>query len=134
MSFTNSETRERRRQEVDRATSIQTRAALLGGAQAGVAGIGAATIAHYTWPWFRRQTLAGKAFAVSIVAIFGFVLRAESALLAHEDAQRRNEGEMRLQARLELSKRGVIATETEILKWQRERDAARAGENLGQSS
>ncbi|KZV69174.1 hypothetical protein PENSPDRAFT_686656 [Peniophora sp. CONT] len=121
-SVTSSETRARRRAEVDRATEVQTRAAIFGGLQYGLVGAGAATIAHYSWPAFRKQTLAGKAFLVSIVGIYGFVMNAESALMAHENAHRKADGNMRRAARAELTSRGIVPTETEILKWQRERE------------
>lgn len=50
-------------------------------------------------------------------------MNAESALMAHENAHRKTDGDMRRAARAELTSRGIVPTETEILKWQREREA-----------
>lgn len=47
-------------------------------------GILFSTTLHYTWPWFRRQTLAGKGFIVSSFTIFGLVTWADHYLLSYE--------------------------------------------------
>ena len=49
-------------------------------------------------------------------------MHAESALMAHEHTQRKVDGDMRRAARADLTSRGIVPTETEILKWQRERE------------
>ena len=57
--------------------------------------------------------------------VFGLVLGAENALLAHEAERRQTEGAIRKQARIELARRGLVPTETEIAKWKAEQFAAR---------
>ncbi|KAI6035218.1 hypothetical protein F5J12DRAFT_710427 [Pisolithus orientalis] len=84
----------------------------------GVLGFGAVTIAHYTWPFFRHQTLAFKSFLVSTSMVFGLAIGADSALLSHEAERRRSENAVRRQAVLELSRRGMVPTETAIAKWR----------------
>ncbi|KAG6911669.1 hypothetical protein DXG01_007919 [Tephrocybe rancida] len=49
------------------------------------------------------------------------VFSAENALQAHEAEQRYVENKVRKQARYDLTRRGIVATETEIAKWKRER-------------
>ncbi|KAF7433216.1 hypothetical protein PC9H_005166 [Pleurotus ostreatus] len=119
-----SNTRSRQREDVDRAYDIQTRAGIEGAVRGTGVGTGLAMIAHFSWPWFRRQTLPFKSFLVSISTIFGLVLGAERALLTHEADRRREENALRRQARYDLARRGLIGTETEIAKWRAERDAA----------
>jgi len=46
------------------------------------------------------------------------VFSAESALLAHEGARRREENIIRREARLDLARQGLVGTETEIAKWK----------------
>ncbi|KAG6890914.1 hypothetical protein C0995_000871 [Termitomyces sp. Mi166 len=48
------------------------------------------------------------------------VFSAENALQAHEAEQRYVENDMRKQARYDLARRGIVATETEIAKWKKE--------------
>lgn len=43
---------------------------------------------------------------------------AESALIAHEAARRREENMIRREARLDLARQGLVGTETEIAKWK----------------
>jgi hypothetical protein len=51
----------------------------------------------------------------------GLVFGAENALLAHEGERRREEETIRRQARYDIARRGLIATETEIAKWKEAR-------------
>ncbi|KAI0069001.1 hypothetical protein BV25DRAFT_1910723 [Artomyces pyxidatus] len=95
-----------------------------GAAQYGAAGAGLATLAHYTSPVFRRQTLAFKGFLVSIATIYGLVSAADTALLSHEHDQRMAETDLRREARLDLARRGMVPTETQIAKWKDEREHA----------
>jgi hypothetical protein len=55
---------------------------------------------------------------VTIAAVFGFTLSADHALLKFETRQRIEEGAVRKEARMELAKRGLVPTETEIAKWR----------------
>ncbi|PFH52871.1 hypothetical protein AMATHDRAFT_79543 [Amanita thiersii Skay4041] len=112
------ESRSRQRDDVERAYLIQARAATEGAAQAMAAGLGLTILGHYTWPLFRRQTLAFKAFLVSACAIAGLTFGAENALLAHEAQRRREENLMRREARLDLARQGLVGTETEIARWK----------------
>ncbi|KAI0320256.1 hypothetical protein OF83DRAFT_618728 [Amylostereum chailletii] len=114
--------RARRREDVEKAYDIQTKAALTGAAQYGAVGFGALTVAHYTWPAFRRQTLALKGFLLTTFAIYGMVMHAEDALQSHESVQRKAEHDIRREARIDLTRRGLVATESEILKWRAERE------------
>lgn len=56
--------------------------------------------------------------------MFGLVLGADNALLSHEKDQRRTETALRREARIDLAKRGLVGTETEIAKWKDERARA----------
>ncbi|KAA1466124.1 hypothetical protein DENSPDRAFT_846668 [Dentipellis sp. KUC8613] len=114
--------RERRREQAEEAYKLQASAGALGAAKFGAIGVSAAVVAHYTWPWFRRQTLAGKGFLVSI--LYGLVTAADHALLNHEHEQRVAEASLRREARLDLARRGMVATESEILKWRAEKERA----------
>jgi len=51
----------------------------------------------------------------------GLVFGAENALLAHEAERRHEENIVRREARYDLARRGLIATETEIAKWKEAR-------------
>lgn len=53
--------------------------------------------------------------------ICGLIFAAENALLAHESERRREENIIRREARYDLARRGLIATETEIAKWKEAR-------------
>jgi len=79
-------------------------------------------IAHHTWPAFRRQTLAFKGFIISAFAIAGLVFGAESALQQYESVRRKEGNVIRREARLDLARRGIIATETEIANWKAEKE------------
>lgn len=62
-------------------------------------------------------------FSHNQATIFGLVFGAENALLAHETEQRRKENIIRREARFDLARRGIVATETEIAKWKESRDS-----------
>lgn len=109
------------RREVDAAYTVQVKAATKGAAQAGAFGVGVVTFAHYAWPLFRRQTLPFKAFLISGFTIAGLVIGADNALLTHEAERRLTEHAIRREARIDLARRGLIGTETEIAKWRAER-------------
>jgi hypothetical protein len=90
----------------------------------------------------RRQTLAFKGFLVSIsrppfthseflcywadsdaifpVTIYGLVSGADTALLSHENQQRLTENDLRREARIDLARRGLVPTESQIMKWKDE--------------
>ncbi|EIW82209.1 hypothetical protein CONPUDRAFT_81746 [Coniophora puteana RWD-64-598 SS2] len=106
--------------DVDHAYGLQIRAGSKGAAQIGAAGLGAVTIAHYTWPFFRRQTLPFKAFLVMGSAMAGLVIGADNALLTHEAERRRTENAIRKEARMDIARRGLVPTETEIARWRAE--------------
>ncbi|GLB33618.1 hypothetical protein LshimejAT787_0105020 [Lyophyllum shimeji] len=114
-------TRLRHREDVDRAHEVQSKAAVEGGLRGTAVGLGLAIIGHHSWPLFRRQPLAFKAFLVSTFTVFGLVFGAENALQAHEAEQRYHENKLRKEARYDLARRGVVPTETEIAKWKREK-------------
>ncbi|TDL29298.1 hypothetical protein BD410DRAFT_14800 [Rickenella mellea] len=112
-----------RRQEADHAYELQKRAGLIGATK--YTGIGAAvvTAVHFAWPGFRRQTLAFKAFLVSGFTIFGLVTWADHALLSHESDKREADSQLRISARREIARKGMIPTETAIAKWKAERNS-----------
>ncbi|KLO12854.1 hypothetical protein SCHPADRAFT_398981 [Schizopora paradoxa] len=116
--------RAKRREELDRAYALQAKAA----AWYTVLGISLATIGHSFYPPFRRQTLAFKGFLVSAFTMFGLVVGADTALLSHERNQRISETALRREARLDLARRGIVGTESEIAKWKEEREARLASE------
>jgi len=60
----------------------------------------------------------------SAVTIFGLVFGAESALIEHENIRRREENILRREARLDLARRGLVGTETEIANWKAAREQA----------
>ncbi|EMD40575.1 hypothetical protein CERSUDRAFT_111170 [Gelatoporia subvermispora B] len=110
-----------RREDVERAYGIQVRAAVYGAARWGAVGFGLAVLGHYSWPAFRRQTVAFKGFLVSTITIFGLVITAENALLAYEAQRRQEETILRRQARIDLARQGLVATEPAIAQWKAER-------------
>ncbi|TFK76096.1 hypothetical protein BDN72DRAFT_831541 [Pluteus cervinus] len=116
-------TRSRHREDVDKAYELQSRAALIGAFRAAALGTGLTLIAHHSWPLFRRQTLAFKAFLISGFAMAGLTFGAENALLKYESERRREENLIRRQARIDLAKHGLIGTETEIAKWRAARES-----------
>jgi len=109
------------REDIDRAYEIQSKAAIEGASRTMAIGSGLTVIAHHTWPAFRRQTLAFKGFVISAFTITGLVFGAESALQQHEAVRRREENVIRREARLDLARRGLVATETEIANWKAEK-------------
>jgi hypothetical protein len=68
----------------------------------------------------RRQTLPFKAFLVTFCTIFGVVTSADRALLNYERYQRLHESAIRQEARIDLARRGLLPTETEIMRWKEE--------------
>ncbi|ORX38728.1 hypothetical protein BD324DRAFT_650072 [Kockovaella imperatae] len=80
----------------------------------------ACVLGHYTWPFFRRQTLAFKGFITSSATIFGLVVGADNHLLNYEDHIRRAETNIRRRAHLSLIQEGKIPSEAEIAKWRQE--------------
>ncbi|KAH9943060.1 uncharacterized protein BXZ73DRAFT_87491 [Epithele typhae] len=118
--------RDRRKEDIEKAYQVQAAAGLRGFAQFGAVGLGLAAIGHHSWPAFRRQTLPFKAWLVTIVSVFGLCIHAENALQAHELEQRLRENSVRREARLDLARRGLVATESEIAKWRAERERAAA--------
>jgi len=104
------------------------KAAAWGAAKYTVLGISLATIGHSFYHPFRRQTLAFKGFLVSAFTMFGLVVGADTALLSHERHQRIAESAIRRDARIDLARRGIVGTETEIAKWKEEREARLAAE------
>jgi len=115
-----SDGRSRRREMVEEAYKLQVKAGVMGAARYGAFGLGAAILAHRTWPSFQRQTIAFKGFLVSIITIYGLVSCADTALLSHEHQQRLTENDLRREARIELARRGLVATESQITKWKDE--------------
>jgi len=116
----NSDGRSRRRELVEEAYNLQVKAGLMGAVQYGAFGLGSAVLAHHTWPAFKRQTLAFKGFLISIITVYGLISRADTALLSHENQQRLSENDLRQQARIDLARRGLVATESQIMKWKDE--------------
>ena len=53
-------------------------------------------------------------------------IHAENALQKFELQQRLHENSIRREARIDLARRGLVATETEIAKWKAERARAEA--------
>ncbi len=105
------------------------------------------TLGHLTWPWFRsvscpilpssparradslprpafpsRQTWGLKGFLISSSSVFGLTIGADNYLLRYEGQQRIEENDLRRQARNELAREGIIATETEIRRWKARRE------------
>lgn len=116
--------RVRHREDVEAAYELQCKAGAIGALRAGAFGTGLALIAHHSWPLFRRQTLAFKAFLVSGFTITGLIFGAEHALHKFENERRIDENLIRRQARMELARDGLIGTETEIAKWRVTRGAS----------
>ncbi|KAF9779489.1 hypothetical protein BJ322DRAFT_1013305 [Thelephora terrestris] len=107
-----------RQKDADEAHQIQVKAGFLGAAQWTAFGVAATSLAHVYSPFFRKQTLPLKAFLVTITAVFGFTLSADQALLRFETRRRIEDSAIRKEARMELAKRGLVPTETEIAKWR----------------
>ncbi|KAI6130493.1 hypothetical protein EDD16DRAFT_1823213 [Pisolithus croceorrhizus] len=128
-----SESARRLGEDADRAYAIQVAAGTKSAAIYGVLGLGAVALAHCTWPFFRHQTLAFKSFLVSTSAVFGLAIGADNALLSHEAERRRSENAIRRQATLELTRRGMVPTETAIAKWRAEKtqQSSANGDRMG---
>jgi len=58
---------------------------------------------------------------VCLVATAGLVIGADNALLSHEAEFRRSENAIRKLAVMELSRQGLVPTETAIARWRDER-------------
>jgi hypothetical protein len=69
----------------------------------------------------RTRPRAANQNSFPAVTIAGLVIGADNALLTHEAERRRSEHAIRREARMDLARRGLIATETEIAKWRVER-------------
>ncbi|KAF8826559.1 hypothetical protein HHX47_DHR5000396 [Lentinula edodes] len=106
-----SATRIRREEDVQKAYDIQVQAGLEGAARFTAVGVGLSIVAHYSWPAFRVK-------CVIPVCVAGVVFGAERALIAHEAQRRLEENNIRRVARFELTKQGIVPTETEIAKWR----------------
>ena len=57
---------------------------------------------------------------LSTVTIYGLVSGADTALLSHENQQRLTENDLRREARIDLARRGLVPTESQIMKWKDE--------------
>lgn len=55
-----------------------------------------------------------------VVTIYGLVSGADTALLSHEHQQRLAENDLRREARIDLARRGLVATESQIMEWKDE--------------
>jgi len=113
--------RARRDEAVNRAYMLQVVEGSKAAVKMGTLGLGVVTLAHYTWPSFRRQTLPFKAFLVTIFATAGLVIGADNALLTHEAQLRQSEHAIRKLAIMELSRQGLVPTETAIARWRDDR-------------
>ena len=57
-----------------------------------------------------------------LVTFYGLISRADTALISHENHQRLTENDLRREARIDLARRGLVATESQIMKWKDERN------------
>ncbi|KIK95141.1 hypothetical protein PAXRUDRAFT_827327 [Paxillus rubicundulus Ve08.2h10] len=121
--------RDRRAKAVEKAYTLQVAEGSKAAASSGALGVGVVTLAHYTWPFFRRQTLPFKTFLVSLFGIYGLVIGADNALLSHEAEVRRSEQAIRRLAMLDLTRQGLVPTETAIAQWRAERVRQEAAVN-----
>ncbi|GAA96684.1 uncharacterized protein L969DRAFT_243275 [Mixia osmundae IAM 14324] len=115
----------RRKDKTQAAYELQVKGAKEGALRWTVYALGLVTAAHFTFPGFARQTLAGKAFLVSSASIFGMVTWADHYLLHYESEQKESERAMRTLAMADIAGAGGVATETEIRRWQERRRAAK---------
>ncbi|KAJ3476963.1 hypothetical protein NLI96_g10791 [Meripilus lineatus] len=123
-----------RKQDAEKAYEVQVKAGTQGAVRYASIGTGLVILGHYTWPLFRRQTLAFKAFLVTGFAFFGLSIYAEHALQSLEAEQRYSESIIRKEARIELARRGLVPTETAIAQWKAERlERMKAAENQAQT-
>jgi len=113
--------RSEKRRRVDAAHDLQIQAAITGGIKYTVLGVCLVGLGHFAWPVFRRQTPAFKTFLISAFTMFGVVVDADRALFRHELQERTRESKVRRQAIIDLNRRGLVATESEITKWKAER-------------
>ena len=70
---------------------------------------------------FLVRTIGDALTRACIVTMSGLVFGAESALIEHENRRRREENILRREARLDLARRGLVGTETEIARWKLDR-------------
>jgi hypothetical protein len=75
----------------------------------------------FFWGFFAEVLNAG-----ALVTIVGLVFGAERALFEHENKKRREENIIRREARLDLARKGLIGTETEIANWKAEKELERS--------
>jgi hypothetical protein len=78
-----------------------------------------------------RRSLSSYGFPV---AVTGLVFEAESALMTYEREMRVTETALRKEARMDLARRGLIGTESEIAKWKAERQSALNASSLDNDS
>ncbi|PWN52967.1 hypothetical protein IE53DRAFT_384555 [Violaceomyces palustris] len=109
-----------REDQIESAYALQRDAAIRGAAIWTLIGASTCFMAHHLFPGFRRQTLALKGFLTSGATIFGFVVGADTVLLNYEGQQRSEENLVRNRARVELGRKGIVASEKEIEKWKEE--------------
>jgi len=117
--------RSRLRTDVDTAHNLQINAGIKGAVQFTGLGLGVVTIAHHSWPLFRRQTFAFKTFLVSAFTMFGLVVTADNVLLKHEARRRAEIAALRKEARMDFARRGIMPTETAFREWEAERENGR---------
>jgi len=110
---------ERKRRQAE-AYKLQVAGASEGALRWTLYGLIFSTTLHFTWPWFRKQTLAGKGFIVSSFTIFGLVTWADHYLLSYEKNERQENEMLRHAAQRHISNSGRIASEGEIRAWIRE--------------
>ncbi|KAL7415695.1 hypothetical protein BDY24DRAFT_381919 [Mrakia frigida] len=109
--------RKARSESADEALRAQTQGGLEGMIIYSLVATGVCAVLHQTWPLFRRQTLAGKAFLVSGAGMSGLVIRAEYKLQRYEYKQKRIWNEERKQASAQLAREGSVGSEEEIKRW-----------------
>ncbi|KAG0146861.1 hypothetical protein CROQUDRAFT_92170 [Cronartium quercuum f. sp. fusiforme G11] len=109
-----------REQDTTTAYELQVKGAREGALRWAAYSIALCGLGHVYSPFFRRQTLAFKAFLVSSGSMAGMVIWADHYLLRHERIVRKTDDLMRRQAREDLGRRGIIATESELTKWKKE--------------
>lgn len=109
--------RKRRQQE---AYDLQMWGATEGAVRWTLYGLIFTTTLHHTWPLFRRQTLAGKAFVVSGFTIFGLVTWADHYLIAYEREERQQNEMLRRAAQRSIASTGKVASEREIRSWMKD--------------
>jgi hypothetical protein len=65
-------------------------------------------------------TIALMLYVFPPVTIYGLIAGADTALLSHENQQRLTENDLRREARIDLARRGLVPTESQIMKWKDE--------------